>query len=91
MKSGDPTTLSSISYDYSLSGKDTDKVSERTADSPTSTRTDENWTPFTWLAANTQSGATTSHTYAGIDDTQRLTRDSTTFTNSAVGITSASC
>ncbi|MEU7088101.1 RHS repeat-associated core domain-containing protein [Streptomyces achromogenes] len=173
VKSG-TTTLSSISYDYSLSGKDTDKIRKRTADgatttysydtlgrltkaietksgsttagwaycydkagnrtgrssgtslpacdkpqhtstyndageltaydtatgftydgagnetsaaSPTGTRTDENWTPYTQLAAYTQSGATTSHTYAGIDNTQRLTRDSTTFTNAAVGIT----
>lgn len=60
---------------------------ETSAASPTGTRTNEDWTPYTQLAAYTQSGATTSHTYAGIDNTQRLTRDSTTFTNAAVGIT----
>ncbi|MEV4341021.1 RHS repeat-associated core domain-containing protein [Streptomyces sp. NPDC049590] len=60
---------------------------ESSADSPTGTRTSENWTPFTQLAAYTQSGTTTSNTYAGIDNTQRLTRDSATFTNAALGIT----
>ncbi|MFF4490480.1 RHS repeat-associated core domain-containing protein [Streptomyces sp. NPDC001544] len=176
VKSG-TTTLSSISYDYSLSGKDTDKIHKRTADGaattytydtvgrltkavetksgsttagwaycydkagnrtgsstgtslpacdkaqhtytyndageltaydsdsgfgydgagnetsaagPTGTRTSENWTPFTQLAAYTQSGATTNQTYAGVDNTQRLTRDSTTFTNAAVGLTGQS-
>nr|WP_312038297.1 RHS repeat-associated core domain-containing protein [Streptomyces galbus] len=63
---------------------------ETAAASPTGTRTAESWTPFTQLAASTQSGATTSHTYAGVDNTQRLTRDATTFTNAAVGLTGQS-
>ncbi|MGW5367629.1 RHS repeat-associated core domain-containing protein [Streptomyces sp. NPDC004009] len=60
---------------------------ETSAASPTGYRTSENWTPFTQLASYTQSGSTTNQTYAGVDNTQRLTRDSTTFTNAAVGIT----
>lgn len=47
-------------------------------------------TPFTRLAACTQSGATTTQTYAGTDNTQRLTCDSATFTDAAVGITGQS-
>jgi RHS repeat-associated protein len=60
---------------------------ETSAASPTGTRTNESWTPFTQLGAYTQSGATTNQTYGGTDNTQRLTRDTTTFTNSAVGVT----
>ncbi|WP_406220329.1 RHS repeat-associated core domain-containing protein [Streptomyces canus] len=37
-----------------------------------------------------QSGATTRQTYAGTDNTQRLTRDATTFANTAVGLTGQS-
>ncbi|MFH8336296.1 RHS repeat-associated core domain-containing protein [Streptomyces sp. AM6-12] len=63
---------------------------ETSAASPTGARTSEDWTPFTQLAAYTQSGTTTNQTYAGVDNTQRLNRDSTTFTNAAVGITGQS-
>lgn len=62
---------------------------ETSAASPTGTRTSENWTPFTQLAAYTQSATTTTQTCAGVDNTQRLTRDSTTFTHAAVGLTGA--
>ncbi|MFF5251217.1 RHS repeat-associated core domain-containing protein [Streptomyces leeuwenhoekii] len=63
---------------------------ETSAAGPTGTRTDETWTPFTQLASYTQSGTATGHTYAGTDNTQRLTRGDTTFTNSAVGLTGQS-
>jgi RHS repeat-associated protein len=63
---------------------------ETSADSPTGTRTDATWTPFTQLASYAQSGTTTDHTYAGTDNTQRLTRGDTTFTNAAVGLTGQS-
>ncbi|MEW2289677.1 RHS repeat-associated core domain-containing protein, partial [Streptomyces sp. NPDC047841] len=60
---------------------------ETSAASATGARTNEEWTPFTQLAAYTRSGVAINQTYAGVDNTQRLTRDSTTFTNAAVGIT----
>ncbi|MEE1928730.1 RHS repeat-associated core domain-containing protein [Streptomyces sp. TRM 70351] len=60
---------------------------ETAAASPTGTRSDGTWTPFTQLAAYTQSGTTTDQTYAGVDNTHRLTRGSATFTNAAVGLT----
>jgi RHS repeat-associated protein len=63
---------------------------EKSAASPTGTRTSETWTPFTQLAAYTQSGATTTQTYAGTDNTDRLTRDAATFTNAAIGLTGQS-
>ena len=63
---------------------------ETSAASPTGTRTNETWSPFTQLDAYTQSGTTTNQTYAGTDNTQRLTRDTTTFTNSAVGLSNQS-
>lgn len=63
---------------------------ETSAASPTGTRTGGTWTPFTQLGAYTQSGATTNQTYAGTDNTQRLTRDTTTFTNAAVGLSNQS-
>jgi len=63
---------------------------ETSAASPTGTRTNEKWTPFTQLATYTQAGATTDQTYAGTDNTQRLTRDTTTFTNAAIGVTGQS-
>ncbi|WP_345669848.1 RHS repeat-associated core domain-containing protein [Streptomyces similanensis] len=75
---------SSTAFTYDGAGNET------SAASPTGTRTAENWTPFTQLAAYTQSGATTNQTYAGTDNTQRLTRDATTFANAAVGITGQS-
>lgn len=59
---------------------------ETSAASPTGTRTNETWTPFTQFSAYTQSGTTTNQTYAGTDTTQRLKAGSTTFTNSAVGL-----
>ncbi|MFF9378196.1 RHS repeat-associated core domain-containing protein [Streptomyces griseoluteus] len=72
---------SSTAFTYDGAGNET------SAASPTGTRTAESWTPFTQLAAYTQSGATTNQTYAGTDNTQRLTRDSATFTNAATGLT----
>jgi YD repeat-containing protein len=75
---------SSTAFTYDGAGNET------SAASPTGARTAENWTPFTQLAAYTQSGATTNQTYAGTDNTQRLTRDATTFTDAAVGITGQS-
>lgn len=63
---------------------------ETSAASPTGTRTAETWTPFTQLGTYTRSGTTTSQTYAGTDNTQRLKAGSTTFTNAAVGITGQS-
>ncbi|MDT9682396.1 RHS repeat-associated core domain-containing protein [Streptomyces sp. TRM76323] len=63
---------------------------ETSAAGPTGTRTNATWTPFTQLAAYTHSGTTTEQVYAGTDNTQRLTRDNTTFTNAAVGITGQS-
>ncbi|WP_279592820.1 RHS repeat-associated core domain-containing protein [Streptomyces liangshanensis] len=59
---------------------------ETSAAGPTGTRTGGTWTPFTQLGAYTQAGATTGQTYAGTDNTQRLARDTTTFTNAAVGL-----
>jgi RHS repeat-associated protein len=63
---------------------------ETSAAGPTGTRTNAVWTPFTQLASYTQSGTTTDHTYAGTDNTQRLTRGNTAFTNAAVGLTGQS-
>ncbi|MGW6648538.1 hypothetical protein AMK23_09685 [Streptomyces sp. CB02130] len=63
---------------------------ETSAASPTGTRTDETWTPYSQLGTYTQSGITTSQTYAGTDNTQRLTAGSTAFTNTAVGVTGQS-
>ncbi len=60
---------------------------ETSAAGPTGIRTAESWTPFTQLGSATQSGTTTGHTYAGTDNTQRLTSGATTFTNAAVGLT----
>ncbi|MFJ4204455.1 RHS repeat-associated core domain-containing protein [Streptomyces sviceus] len=68
-------------FSYDGSGNET------SAEGPTGTRTAENWTPFTQLAAYAQSGATVRQSYAGTDNTQRLTRDATTFANTAVGLT----
>ncbi|GHH31276.1 hypothetical protein Srubr_18890 [Streptomyces rubradiris] len=57
MKSGS-TTLSSISYDYSLSGKDTDKIRKRTTDGATTTYTYDTLGRLT-KAVETKSGSTT--------------------------------
>jgi RHS repeat-associated protein len=79
---GQPTAYDSATgFTYDGDGNETSSAG------PTGTRTNETWNPFTQLAAYTQSGATTNQTYAGTDNTQRLTRDTTTFTNAAVGIT----
>ncbi|MGW8064195.1 hypothetical protein ACVV2G_18455 [Streptomyces ziwulingensis] len=50
---------------------------------PDQLRTDETWTPFTQLAAYTQ----TDQAYAGVDNAQHLTRDSASLTNAATGVT----
>ncbi|MFF8595143.1 RHS repeat-associated core domain-containing protein [Streptomyces sp. NPDC015220] len=84
----DTDELTSYDTDSGFTHDGTDN--ETGAASPTGTRTAESWTPSTQLAAYTQSGATTHQTYAGTDNTQRLTRDATTFTNAAVGITGQS-
>nr|WP_308288202.1 RHS repeat-associated core domain-containing protein [Streptomyces corallincola] len=77
-------------YDSSTAFTSDGAGNETSAASPTGTRTAESWTPFTQLGAYTQSGTTTNQTYAGVDNTQRLTRDSATFTNAATGLTGQS-
>jgi RHS repeat-associated protein len=72
---------SATSFTYDGAGNET------SAAGPTGTRTGGTWTAFTQLGSYVQSGATIRQTYAGTDNTQRLTRDSTTFTNAAVGLT----
>ncbi|MFF9894435.1 RHS repeat-associated core domain-containing protein [Streptomyces longispororuber] len=60
---------------------------ETSAASPTGTRSDGRWTPFTQLSDLTASGASSAYTYAGTDHNDRLTRGSSSFTNAAIGMT----
>ncbi|MGW4310306.1 RHS repeat-associated core domain-containing protein [Streptomyces californicus] len=60
---------------------------ETSAASPTGTRTGGQWTPYTQLSAMTASGTASTYTYAGVDNNDRLTRGSSTFTNAATGMT----
>jgi RHS repeat-associated protein len=60
---------------------------ETSAASPTGSRSGGQWTPFTQLSDLTASGAASNYTYAGVDNNDRLTRGSSTFTNAATGMT----
>ncbi|MEU3501282.1 hypothetical protein ABZ726_11060 [Streptomyces hundungensis] len=55
--------------------------------SPTETRAGGQWTPYTQLSALTASGTASTYTYAGVDNNDRLTRGSSSFTNAATGMT----
>ncbi|MFB8751849.1 RHS repeat-associated core domain-containing protein [Streptomyces parvulus] len=60
---------------------------EISAASPTGARSAAQWTPYTQLSALTASGAASAYGYAGLDNNDRLTRGSSTFTNAAIGMT----
>jgi RHS repeat-associated protein len=60
---------------------------EISAASPTGTRTNGQWTPFTQMSDLTAAGTAARYTYAGTDNNDRLTRGSSTFTNAATGMT----
>ncbi|MFF7871723.1 RHS repeat-associated core domain-containing protein [Streptomyces qaidamensis] len=63
-----------------------DDGNELGAASPTGTRSDGEWNPFSQLSKQTAGGTGTAYTYAGVDHNDRLTRGSSTFTNAAVGM-----
>ncbi|MGW5006296.1 RHS repeat-associated core domain-containing protein [Streptomyces parvulus] len=60
---------------------------EISAASPTGARSAAQWTPYTQLSALTASGTASAYGYAGLDNNDRLTRGSSTFTNAAIGMT----
>ncbi|MEU8534097.1 RHS repeat-associated core domain-containing protein [Streptomyces parvulus] len=60
---------------------------EISAASPTGARSAAQWTPYTQLSALTASGTASAYGYAGLDNNDRLTRGSSTFTNAAIGVT----
>ncbi|WP_343244971.1 RHS repeat-associated core domain-containing protein [Streptomyces sp. SID14478] len=60
---------------------------ETSAASPTGTRSGGQWTPYAQLSALTASGTASTYGYAGVDNNDRLTRGSSTFTNAATGMT----
>ncbi|MCF2127652.1 hypothetical protein L1I79_14540 [Strepomyces sp. STD 3.1] len=60
---------------------------ETSAASPTGIRTGGQWTPYTQLSALTASGTASTYGYAGLDQNDRLSRGSSTFTNAAIGMT----
>ncbi|GHB79407.1 type IV secretion protein Rhs [Streptomyces xanthochromogenes] len=60
---------------------------ETSAASPAGVRTNGQWTPYTQLAELTATGTASTYTYAGVDNNDRLTRGSSTFTNTATGMT----
>ncbi|MZD54335.1 hypothetical protein GTX07_10890 [Streptomyces sp. SID5606] len=60
---------------------------EISAASPTGARSAAQWTPYTQLSALTASGTASAYGYAGLDNNDRLTHGSSTFTNAAIGMT----
>ncbi|MEV1045791.1 RHS repeat-associated core domain-containing protein [Streptomyces sp. NPDC049916] len=60
---------------------------ETTAASTTGTRSGGQWTPYTQLSQLTASGTGSAYTYGGLDNNDRITRGSSTFTNAATGMT----
>ncbi|NJQ02519.1 hypothetical protein HCK00_18725 [Streptomyces sp. PLAI1-29] len=60
---------------------------ETAAASPAGARTGATWSPFTQLTRLSAGGESTTASYAGVDNTDRLTRSGTTFTQTALGLT----